>query len=552
MILREETLARHDASRPNVAGGSVAMRDGRGQTPSRDGSAPRAGCAINGDELKIGSTARRGRERLSHTRDHHLSEERDCVRIYMVYTCLSAVFFAYYVWYNPLYYIIGSDMQYYLSIADSVFNGSGMRDMTTDPTRGIVTPQNGIVFLHLGLMAIGIIDPERRFLALMIINYAALLCSLVLLRNIFASFNLAPRVVAFFLGVILFTNIIFKTLLHPINDGLFFCLSLLLVRLIIANHAAHRRQRDALILIVGCLIPHFRNQGVLILLSACVAYLIVRDYKRSGFYLASCLLSYLSVQLLYTLYATDYSGMKSAIVYAAQTYSFRHSVVALFAFISSIFLGIPQLACLPTLGCHEYLWSAFPLSVVLLLSLARVSIHSVKERDFNRLFLAAYILATLALTLLLPWTFRYILPVFPFMFLFLAFQYGNTRIFAGALRLYLVYAICLSVLKVTYFDLYYLRNQDASRTLLPRLPEQYALLSISPRHSYFLLRKRTSVDPASLRGARDVLIFGDQEYIDGETAKLEAAYVVREKLTYDVSWRLERTEGEVRVAHLKL
>lgn len=466
------------------------------------------------------------------------------MRIYIAYACLSAAFFAYYAWYNPLYYIIGSDMQYYLSIADSVFNGSGMRDMTTDPTSPITTPQNGVVFLHLVLMAIGIIDPERRFLALMIINYAALLCSFVLLRNIFASFNLAPRVVAFLLGAILFTNVIFKTLLQPINDGMFFCLSLLLIRLIIANHAAHRRQRDALILIVGSLIPHFRNQGVLIFLAACVAYLIVRDYRRSGFYLASCCLSYLSVQLLYTFSATDYGGMKIFIASAVKAYSFRHSVVALFGFIfPSIFLGISQL---------DYLWPAFPLSVVLLLSLARVSIRSVKEQDFSKLFLAAYILATLALNLLVPWTFRYILPVFPFMFLFLAFQHGNTRIFAGALRLYLAYAICLSVLKVAYFDPYYLRNRDASRSLLPRLPEQYALLSISPRYSYFYLRKPTSVDPASLRGARDILVFGNQEYIDGETAKLEAAYAVREKLAYDVSWRLDRTTGEIRVAHLKL
>jgi hypothetical protein len=462
----------------------------------------------------------------------------------MVYACLSAVFFAYYVWYNPLYYIIGSDMQYYLSIADSVFNGSGMRDITTDPTSPIITPQNGVVFLHLALMAIGIIDPERRFLALMIINYAALLCSFVLLRNIFASFNLAPRVVAFFLGAILFTNVIFKTLLQPINDGLFLCLSLLLIRLIITNHAAHRRQRDALILILGSLIPHFRNQGVFILLSACVAYLIVRDYRRSGFYLASCCLSYLSVQLLYTLYAPDYGGMKSIIASTAQSYSFRRSVVALFGFIfPSIVLGISE---------HEYLWLAFPLSVVLLLSLARVSIRAVKERDFNKLFLAAYILATLALNLLVPWTFRYILPVFPFMFLFLAFQHGRTRIFAAALRLYLVYAICLSVVKVAYFDPYYLRNQDASRSLLPRLPKQYALLSFSPRYSYFYLRKPTSLDPANLRGVRDVLVFGNQEYIDGETAKLEARYAVREKLTYDVFWRVSRTSGEIRVAHLKL
>lgn len=466
------------------------------------------------------------------------------LQLYLLYFIISLCMFLYYAYYNPLYYITGSDLHYYLSVADSVFRGQGFQDITTDPASPIITPQNGVVFLHLALMSLGIINPEPRFLFLMAINYMALIASLLLIYRIFRFFKIAPSIIALFLGVVLFSNIIFKALIQPINDGLFFFLSLLLIYLVLSNHSEKQITKALMILITSIVITHFRNQGLLILFCASLTYAILKDYKWMVFYFISCCISFLSVQLFYMVFLHDFTGINEIFQSFVNNFNLYSSLCITFCYmLPQLFLGITQ---------FESLWFMFPFSILLFLYLLLFSFRALQERDFAKIFLVSYVFGTLVFNLLIAQAFRYLVPIFPFLILFLAINYQGSMIFSKVLLLYVVAVFCLSMLKVAYFDVYYLQNKYSSRTLLPSLPNESILLSSSARYSYFYTGKRASTGYSNLLKTRDILIFGDQHFIDGEISKIEKQVSLRGVSIYEAFWRIDRASGDFKLAHLRL
>ena len=262
------------------------------------------------------------------------------------------------------------------------------------------------------------------------------------------------------------------------------------------------------------------------------------------FYLTSCCLSYLSVHLFYMLLLNDFSGMKNIITSFANGFDVQLSILITICYmLPQLFLGISQ---------YEYLWCIFPFSIALLLFLFVSFLKALKEKEFAKLFLIFYIFATILFNMLLAQAFRYLIPIFPFVILFLAISYHNSKVFKKALPLYLLYVLCLSVVKVSYFDLYYLQNKNSSRNLLTHLPKEAVLLSSSPRYSYFYLRKRTCVNCGNFSTYREVLIYGDQLFINEEITRIEKLTPVKGKSIYEASWRLDRTSEESKLAHLKL
>ncbi len=394
-------------------------------------------------------------------------------------------------------FLIGSDAFYYMSIADSIVKYGEMRDITAIPSFPVKTPQNGIVFVHVILSLLGI-GAKGRVLTIVVVNYLLHLSGIYPLYRIarWSGLRKGLSLSALF-AVYLGAWHIYRINLLAINDGIFNSLTLWLVFLVIkfvqdmdtAESMSLYRQAIIRMLIISLLVVvliQFRLNVALVLGSAVISAVLVRNLRASMFLLAVCVvlvLSFISVYSFVEVWRLESSGV-NRLFNMFGAVNLGNIKLQLWKILPRLVAGLPGL----TNPLATLLFTIFPLSMVY------YGIRGIMERNFNKVFMAAICLSGLWFTMNFK-NARVIWYTLPFIFLILL---SLRRIrFAGYAFVLLVF---LQSLKQFYtgfgrvpeseFWLYTYEHNIS-------LPENALLSSHNRRHPYFFLGTRNHLGAES-------------------------------------------------------
>ena len=239
-----------------------------------------------------------------------LNIKLDRLQILILAVAFVVSMYSFYFFMNNKVYLIGSDVFYYMSIADSILEYGEMRDITAIPSFPVKSPQNGIVFVHVILSLFGL-GAKGRILTIVVINYLLYLSGVYPLYKIarWSGLRKGLPLIAL-LSVYLGAWHIYRINLLAINDGIFNSLTLWLIYLVIK----FIREMDALesislyksavkeILILSLIVMvlvQFRLNAALVIGSALISALAVRDYRASLFLVSMCVLLLVSFLAVY-------------------------------------------------------------------------------------------------------------------------------------------------------------------------------------------------------------------------------------------------------------
>ncbi len=469
---------------------------------------------------------------------------------YAALPCLAALpVFSYYCFVNqPFYWPNYIDMHYYSAVADSVFNGQGFFDPTQDPRNLVTSAQNGIVFIHLALMKAGILDQGSRLSAILIFHYLLLLLSSVLIYRLFSFFQIRPAVTFMVIAIFIFSNQLFRTLLVPINEGVFFFLAMLLIYLILLYDRKPDLSKFILIASASLIISHFRNQGALIPLCAAVVSAYRREWTKSSALLMAFCLSYLSIHTFYALFVPDLTGIKQFVVdivnHSLQNNFTLGGIIKPFtAALPVLFLGFGQDAY------SVFISYTFPLFLILFLIVLGIFMKYTREARSDGMFVSLVIFANTLLLYFSPvFSFRYIILTFPLLLLILAERFQNAHLFRSLLIVYCLYAVFLTAYRMISIDSVYKENALTTQKVSSQLPADAVLISDDRMTSYFLFRKSACLDCAALNRAKHILIFGDLPYIEDQTKRLEEKGLVSRIDLFGESWVMNPYREPYRLA----
>ncbi len=388
-------------------------------------------------------------------------------------------------------YLIGSDVFYYMSIADSILEYGEMRDITAIPSFPVKSPQNGIVFVHVILSLFGL-GAKGRILTIVVINYLLYLSGVYPLYKIarWSGLRKGLPLIAL-LSVYLGAWHIYRINLLAINDGIFNSLTLWLIYLVIK----FIREMDALesislyksavkeILILSLIVMvlvQFRLNAALVIGSALISALAVRDYRASLFLVSMCVLllvSFLAVYLFIEVVRLENVGERYFFP-MFRAISIGTIKLQLWKILPRLVAGLSGL----TNPLATLIFAIFPLSMMY------YGIRGLIDRNFSQVFIAGTCLTGLWFTMSFQ-NARVIWYIFPFIYL----------IILSLKRIRWVgYAFVLLVFlqSVQEFYIGFPRGPESKFWLHVynhkiSLPENALLSTHRRRHPYFILGTRT-------------------------------------------------------------
>ena len=220
-------------------------------------------------------------------------------------------FYSFFFFMSNKVFLIGSDAFYYMSIADSIVKYGEMRDITAIPSFPVKSPQNGIVFIHVILSLTGI-GAKARILTIVVINYLLYLSGVYPLYKVahWCGFRKGLPLAAL-LSVHLGAWHIYRINLLAINDGIFNSLILWFVYMVIKfirdmdviEFRSSYKPAITIMMIISLLLIvliQFRLNAALVIGSAIISTLAIRNYKASLLLITVCVflfISFLSVYL---------------------------------------------------------------------------------------------------------------------------------------------------------------------------------------------------------------------------------------------------------------
>jgi len=477
--------------------------------------------------------------------------------------------YSFYFFISNKIYLIGSDAFYYISISDSILQYGKLSDITDVSNGGIKTPQNGIAFVHVILSILGI-GAKSRILTIVFINYFLYLSGVYPLYKI-ARWSGVRRglPLASLLSVYFGAWHIYRINLLAINDGIFNSMMLwlvyLIMKFILLKSEAMREfkfnpdiKRFIGIVLIVMISIHFRINVVLVIGSALVSSLVVRNYRVAAWFLSVCALLLISFFAVYyfvkvgrfdSVFQRRFIPMFTSSATTLSTINLYTIKFQLWKILPRLVAGLPGLSNpLATL-----LFTIFPLCMIF------CGIKGIIDKDFNKVFISLICLTGLWFTMSFR-NARMIWYTFPFIYLILL-ENKKSRI-AGYLFVLLVFVQSLQQFYTGFRrgpqpSLYlYIHDKPIS------IDTNSILLTNSARHTYFLLDIRAY----RWRGFNDNLlllpfpkeltwnliqekgslfVLGDSTYIDGaysqvqEMASLNSYKFESSPLTPD----LEKFEG---------
>jgi len=312
-----------------------------------------------------------------------------------------------------------NDAFYYQAVADSLRQTGQLRNMALIPSEPIVTPQNGIVLIQYVLSRFPV-SPEQRLIIIVMINYAALLCSVFPLLKIARSLGLSTLPVRFALTAVHLCGWhIIRHHLYPNNDGIFAAGSLWLIYNIIlltknnSGLGELLRYRKLLFLatvIISMAVIHFRINAIVIPFAALFAVILTKKYKLVLPISILAMMMFLSILLLYVfcdiakLQSTSDRIMKS-LVYRLPGNIWNSAVIST---PGVLFKNIG------TAGNMLY----FPFFLAMLITF----FDGFRNKKFDSTFVALICIFTFILLvglLFSPFPYRYLIMVYPLLYIML-------------------------------------------------------------------------------------------------------------------------------------
>ncbi len=420
-----------------------------------------------------------------------LNIKLDRLQILILAVAFVVSMYSFYFFMNNKVYLIGSDVFYYMSIADSILEYGEMRDITAIPSFPVKSPQNGIVFVHVILSLFGL-GAKGRILTIVVINYLLYLSGVYPLYKIarWSGLRKGLPLIAL-LSVYLGAWHIYRINLLAINDGIFNSLTLWLIYLVIK----FIREMDALesislyksavkeILILSLIVMvlvQFRLNAALVIGSALISALAVRDYRASLFLVSMCVLllvSFLAVYLFIEVVRLENVGERYFFP-MFRAISIGTIKLQLWKILPRLVAGLSGL----TNPLATLIFAIFPLSMMY------YGIRGLIDRNFSQVFIAGTCLTGLWFTMSFQ-NARVIWYIFPFIYL----------IILSLKRIRWVgYAFVLLVFlqSVQEFYIGFPRGPESKFWLHVynhkiSLPENALLSTHRRRHPYFILGTRT-------------------------------------------------------------
>jgi len=388
-------------------------------------------------------------------------------------------------------YLTAKDQFYYLSIADSILQSGEVLDITQVPAKPVLTPQNGIVLVFLGLASLGL-GLEGRLAGISIINY------LLYLSAVYPLYEIARRLgltgtwpMAALLGVYVGAWHILDLQFAPLNGGIFNALSIWLIYFIIFSYDETERgvltRRGTIYLLLAAalaiILVHFRLQTLFILAAGILTPLLVRQYRAVLWPIGLLLVTLVSISIPYFLWVDSHSISANIGRYSYVT-SYDDRIAQQFSrVISWVSKAIPKLLFrdLESPMNLFYLVFALALGIALLIGLRR------RNAALLLVGLICLVSIVVSLVLLAPST-RYLVYLFPLLYLLILLPRQTRPI--GYLLVGLVLIVSLTKFR---FGLNipppqtnpFWRHLYQEQVVRPA--DQPLLISEIPRRSYFSL-----------------------------------------------------------------
>lgn len=446
---------------------------------------------------------------------------------FLLCACLSVISFRTFL--SNHYNLVGSDIYYYLSAADSLLEFGKLQDLTLDPPAAVITPQNGIVFI-MALLKLSSMEPGSILTFLTYSYYFLFLISFYPILKICDYLGFKPTQ-KWIIAIFYFGHWpLYRLQLIPVNDGLFNILASWLLYLVINFNY----RNFWLMVILASVSLHFRVNTAIVLFFAGVVNLWYRKIKPGVLLLCIMLISIFIFKLVYsfgifTPKARELGNLGEKISYYVQRrVDNLTGEYGLLANVSELFLfEIPKLFLIPVSGPANYLFLIF-LAVPLLYFIRGIYLR--KHLALTQF--AAIVLGTYGFFLVIniAYSNRYFFYAYittAIMLVDLSYKFKKTKIL---LMLYLssiiAYTIYSSTTKYTPGCipslLYSLKNQSFS------IGVDDLLISQEVRHSYYFLDKpslRFRPDLTALNNHR-LYILGNRQFISDILASYKLDYGV--------------------------
>lgn len=438
-----------------------------------------------------------------------------------------------------IYYLLNSDINaaldafYYLALGDSLFSGTGLANITTIPPSPIYTPQNGIVFIHYLLQCIGLHNAEVRLCAIKLIHYAGFLLLIYIFYRVFKKLNISSPITFLSLGILLTSAHFLRTIISPLNEGIWCILTAIVFYLAILNENKKSFLIIGLIALSGIVLANFRLNGPIIILSIGFTYILLNKKQNSIIFFAIFILSYLSIFMILKFIGADCSEFSQfSPVYSANFIISRPIITLIFS-IPATFMGIT--------GSKWFLLSDKPLGelfrlvgiwiLLLPLSIALCSfyiiflIRQIKEKNFIKTLVISYIILLLLCLLVMPGgDSRYIIMLLPFTLLAIGIYFHDTRILRILLLSFLGFTILVSLYRVVIRDSIFFINNRSYVAINKQMVEPYMLISEAPIYSYFIFNKGSNELKDITKENTNIVIFGRAEFDKQMIARLRSKF----------------------------
>lgn len=440
----------------------------------------------------------------------------------------------YYALYNPFcYYSQLSDSGYYLGIADNLFRGHGFIDGTLDPPGPVITTQNGIAFVALGLMKMGISGTRPIYLALITINYFAFICSMFLVYRLALRYELNLTIALLVTANVVLSDNVFRVLTCPLNDGIYFLLSVAAILLILENNDKEKGWRYLLILLISMAASHFRLQAIIVLLSASFAYLLKKDFKRTAYYLLITAASFLSIYLFYQVAITDLSGINFIVELSKKAMS------SPFRIIRGIFIqGLPVLFLKFGDGSTaKFVVYTVPLFVAAGAAILYACAVLMWDGRFKHAFISAMILGNIGMLFTSPGeiSFRYLILNFPLLLIVWGIFKKDGKLGGRLLAGYLIYSLLIIATRIFWVDAKHLpmKTHQVESTWFG---DKVVLISQNPRFTYIVFSHPGRHVGDIPSNGKCYTIFGTEDYIKQQLAILQRKITIHDTVYSGKYW----------------
>ena len=203
---------------------------------------------------------------------------------------LAALFY----FYLNRYYFVGSDVYYYLSLADSLIKNGYLSNLTSSPPSQIVSPQNGIVFLMAGFKNLGLSNFQV-ITTIPIINFILYVISFYPIYRLAKSLKFSKARI-YMLSLFYYSHwVAYRLQLISVNDGIYNAVIIWLFYLVYRQLTDRPKLLPLIILLSGLTI-HFRINVYLFLLSVITSTIILKRFRQAAVYFLVLGLTFLSLK----------------------------------------------------------------------------------------------------------------------------------------------------------------------------------------------------------------------------------------------------------------